>query len=118
MSVLLLILVIIPSTFAIDDDSLDNDTSIEVEASAQDDDILRGENDVYFDASVEKDNGDGSIDSPYKYLTSSRIKLNAKIHLAEGEYDLDKRTTLYGVTITGNNAKNTIIKYDGYGFNV
>ena len=118
MSVLLLILVIIPSTFAIDDDSLDNDTSIEVEASAQDDDILQGENDVYFDASVEKDNGDGSIDSPYKYLTSSRIKLNAKIHLAEGEYDLDKRTTLYGVTITGNNAENTIIKYDGYGFNV
>ena len=139
MSVFLLLLVVIPSTFAADIDSLNNDTTAVVEAPSQDDeiiietpqvdeedtqtstqdgDVLQAGSDIYFDASVEKDNGDGTIYSPYKYLTSSRIKQNSNIHLAEGVYVLDKRVSIYGVTITGANAENTIIKYDGYAFNV
>lgn len=114
----LLLLIVIPSTFAIDNDTFNNDTFIEVETSTQDDNILQSGSDIYFDASVEKDNGDGSINNPYKYLTSSRIKQNSNIYLAEGEYNLDKRVAIYGVTITGNNAEKTIIKYDGYAFNV
>ena len=39
-------------------------------------------NDYYFDANVENDTGDGSIDNPYKTLTSSRIKDYSNIHLA------------------------------------
>ena len=118
MSVFLLLLVVIPSTFAIDAESLNNDTSIEVETSNIDDNVLQAGSDIYFDASVEKDNGDGSMNKPYKYLTSSRIKSNSNIHLANGEYNLDKRVSIYGVTITGNDAEKTIIKYNGYAFNV
>ena len=120
MSVFLLLLMVIPSTFAIDEDiSIQtNDTSsIDVEAS-QGDDILEAGSDIYFDASVEKDNGDGSVTSPYKYLTSSRIRQNSNIHLAVGEYNLDKRVSIYGVTIIGSDAEKTIINYDGYAFNV
>ncbi len=118
---MLLLLLVIPSTFAMDNDTAiqtNDSASIEVETSIQDDDILQGGSDIYFDASVEKDNGDGSINSPYKYLTASRIKQNTNIHLAEGEYNLDKRVSVYGVTITGANAEKTIIKYNGYAFNV
>lgn len=118
---MLLLLLVIPSTFAIDNDTAiqtNDSASIEVETSIQDDDILQGGSDIYFDASVEKDNGDGSINSPYKYLTASRIKQNTNIHLAEGEYNLDKRVSVYGVTITGANTETTIIKYNGYAFNV
>ncbi|WP_405290290.1 C1 family peptidase [Methanobrevibacter sp.] len=118
MSVVLLLLVVIPSTFAIDAESLNNDTSIEVETSNLDDNVLQAGSDIYFDASVEKDNGDGSMNKPYKYLTSSRLKSNSNIHLANGEYNLDKRVSIYGVTITGNDTEKTIIKYNGYAFNV
>ena len=121
LSVFLLLLVVIPSTFAIDDDvaiQANNTDTIEVESSIQDENVLQAGSDIYFDASVEKDNGDGSLNSPYKYLTSSRIKQNSNIHLANGEYTLDKRVSISGVSITGNDAEKTIIKYDGYAFNV
>ena len=141
MSVFLLLLVI-PTSFAIDNetaiqsnDAVDsdeiiisndvdsneiiqlNDTSAVVESN-QDDEILEAGSDIYFDASVEKDTGDGSIDNPYRDLNSNRIKSNSNIHLASGEYSLDKRCYVSGVTIIGSNAENTIIKYDGFGFSV
>ena len=71
---------------------------------------------IYFNASVEND-GSGSQESPYKYLTSSRIKSNSILHLANGEYELDKSISFssYNAFI-GEDAENTIIKYTGMAF--
>ncbi len=75
-------------------------------------------NDYYFDASVENDTGDGSIDNPYKTLTASRIKDYSNIHLANGEYELDGVSYVDNVRIIGSGSENTIISFSGFGFNL
>ena len=160
-SLFLLLLVAIPSSFAIDmesaDDStyysnsliideesseltdelsisndLDGQSDLSDSESNQDisneddsnkmeltnDNILQGSNEYYFDASVEKDTGNGSAESPYKYLTSNRIKANSVIHLANGEYRLDKRVYANNVNIIGTDADKTIISYNGLAFSI
>ena len=91
------------------------DANIELESSNEN---ILGANEYYFDASLEEDDGNGTIENPYKYLTSSRIKANSIIHLANGEYILDKRATINNVNIIGDDALNTIIKYNGPAFNI
>ena len=83
-----------------------------------DDDILQGSSDYYFDASIENDNGNGSADNPYKYLTASRIKSNSNIYLADGEYTLDKAVSTGNVNFYGSNANRTIINFEGVAFTV
>ena len=75
-------------------------------------------NDVYFDSSVSND-GDGSIDSPYKYFKSSRIPVNATLHFANGVYSLDITKTINANTflnIIGQSKDNTIIQHAGNTF--
>ena len=88
------------------------------EIESTDEDILLETNEYYFDASLENDDGNGSIENPYKYLTSSRIKANSTIHLANGEYALNKRVNINNVNIMGTDALNTIIRYNGFAFNI
>lgn len=118
---LLLLIFIIPSSYAINNQTADtvqlddNQTTIAIDYH---DDTLTANNDYYFDASLENDNGDGSSQNPYKYLTVERIKGNCNIHLANGEYNLDNYKAIEQVNIIGSNPAETIIKYDGVGLRV
>ena len=117
---LLIVIFIIPSSYAANDEISD---LIEVEdaqtaISMVDEDTLAANNDYYFNSSVEDDNGDGTIQNPYKYLTADRIKGNCNIHLADGEYVLDDSKSIERVNIIGSAPTGTVIKYDGVGFTV
>ncbi|WP_407420899.1 C1 family peptidase [Methanobrevibacter sp.] len=73
---------------------------------------------VYFNASVEKD-GDGSIDSPYKYLRSSRLNQITTAYFADGIYRLDNYRGIFNdLEFIGQSAENTIIRYDGMAFSI
>ena len=120
LSLIFLTLLVLPLSFA---ESLDNETlTLDGNQSAisvdTEDDVLKASNDYYFNASVENDDGDGSIDHPYKYITSQRIKANCNIYLADGEYNLNYPKTIERVNIIGSNTTNTILKYDGVAFTV
>ena len=86
------------------------------------DTVIDGDNaplkDYYFDANIENDTGDGSIDNPYKTLTSSRIKEDSNIYLANGEYKLDKISYVDNVNIIGSNPEKTIVSFYGKGFDL
>ena len=69
---LLCLLILIPATYA-----MDNQTALEV----SDESNVIGD-DYYFDSNVENDDGNGSIYTPYKELTTNRINDNSVIHLA------------------------------------
>ena len=116
---LLILIFIIPSSYAIDDandliETEDTHTTI----SMADEDILAANNDYYFNSSLEDDNGDGTSQNPYKYLTADRIKGNCNIYLTDGEYVLDNSKTIEKVNIMGSSPTKTVIKYDGVGFTV
>lgn len=108
----LIVIFIIPSTYATDNQTTDLHEIDETQ------DVLKANNDYYFDASVENDTGDGSLENPYKFLTTDRIKGNCNIHLSNGEYELDDTKVIERVSIIGSNPLKTIIKYDGVGFSV
>ena len=80
--------------------------------------LLNTSSRILFNSSLDNDDGDGSIQNPYKHLTADRIKGNCNIHLADGEYKLDGAKTIERVNILGSNPQKTIIKYDGMGFTV
>ncbi|WP_067041893.1 C1 family peptidase [Methanobrevibacter sp. YE315] len=91
----------IPATFAADNQTMlelnDNDGNLSAS--------------YYFNPNAENDNGDGSINNPYKYLTWDRIRDNSILHLKNGEYDLGNRySNIYNVTFLGQNCDRTIIK--------
>ena len=116
----LLLLVVIPAGFAADNgtDILSHETTnmTQIVSIPSDENIL-GIGEIYFNASAEND-GDGSIDNPYKYLTANRIPSNANLYLADGEYQLDTQKTISQVNIMGSNVDKTIIKYEGVAFTV
>ena len=109
----LLLLFIIPASYAMDNQTDDVQTIID-----NGEDNLAANNDYYFNSSLEDDTGDGSQQNPYKYLTADKIKGNCNIHLADGEYVLDTNKSIERVNIIGSNPTRTIIKYDGVAFSV
>lgn len=130
--VFLLLLIIVPSTFA--SDAVDNQTVVssdeQIEISAVNDggviyshsgdtsDVLTGSNDIYFNASVDSD-GKGTQSSPYKYLQYNRLTSGCTAHFADGTYNLDAKKGIYSsMTLIGQSAQNTIIKFNGIAFNV
>lgn len=102
--VFLLLLIIVPSTFA--SDAVDNQTVVssdeQIEISAVNDggviyshsgdtsDVLTGSNDIYFNASADSD-GKGTQSSPYKYLQYNRLTSGCTAHFADGTYNLDAK---------------------------
>ena len=118
---ILLVIFIVPSSYAISNETNDsveineNQTTISI---SDHDYKLSFNNDYYFDASLEDDNGDGSYQNPYKYLTVERIKGNCNLYLSNGEYALDDYKVIERVNIIGTDAANTVIKFDGVGFSV
>ena len=106
--ILFMVLVLIPFTFA-----EDNVNSTNYVLSDSSDNSYPN---IYFDSSVSQDNGNGSIDNPYKYLTSNRIKENSNIYLADGEYVLDssKSISKYN-SFNGESSENTVIIFKNSG---
>ena len=89
---LFILLILIPSTFAIDNET-----------------VTATSDDIYFDSNVVDDKGDGSIDNPYKILRDERILDNKVIHLADGEYNYSQINTHTNISIYGQNSSKTII---------
>lgn len=103
-----LFLLLIPTAFAVGNDTLQlNDESHEVISSS---------NDYYFNASFEND-GDGSIDNPYKYLDNN-VKANSVNHLADGEYNLSESFEISDVAFIGQDSTKTIINCNGEALNI
>lgn len=101
---ILCLLIVIPTSFAMDNDTV----SVGVNSTSHD---------YYFDSNVENDSGDGSIDNPYKTLTSDRIPKDSTIHLANGRYILDRECYVNNVSIVGADPEKTIVSYhNGFGF--
>lgn len=117
-SLVLILLAVIPSSFAINEDSSLNETEF-VSISNYSPEPLEATYyyDYYLDASAESD-GDGTINNPYKTLTANIIRSNSNIHLANGEYTLDKKKDISNVNFIGSDPEKTIIKFNGYGFNI
>lgn len=105
---ILLLFIILPSSFALNNENqtLIDDSSI-LEVSEVDEDILS--DDYYFDASIDID-GNGTESNPYKYLEGNIVDYST-VYLKDGEYELDKSKSFYSLSIVGESAKNTIIKF-------
>ena len=85
-------------------------------ASSNSENILRDSSDYYVNASLSKD-GNGSINSPYNSLNSSRIKNNSNYHISNGEYYLNQRYTssslkLDNVSFIGQSAEGTFLYFN------
>lgn len=116
----LFILIMIPIAFATGNETiLSNDENVQevLSVPVNGNYCLKASNDYYFNASVEND-GDGSINHPYKFLKSDRIKANSNIYLANGEYELDTYKNIDLVNIYGSDVDKTIVRYDGVSFTV
>ena len=113
----LFFLLIVPMSFAAENETIMSDDADSVVVMLDNADVLKDSNDYYFNASAESD-GDGSISNPYKYLTADRIKSNCNIYLADGEYHLDNSKSIDKVNIYGSNVDKTVIQYNGMGFTV
>lgn len=96
---ILFIIIIIPSVSASDD----NLTSLD----AADD------NNVYFDSNATDDNGDGSVNRPYKNLRDERVLDDSIVHLSNGEYDYLPLKAHSNISFTGQDPLKTIINGHG-----
>lgn len=133
LSIILSLLVIIPASFAADnvasiDDTIMIDDSIDdvLISDSADSDLIAGEGedipeeepkmDIYFNSNALDDNGNGSIDNPYKTFSDDRIMENSILHFASGIYDYTPYSTnMFNVSIYGQDSSNTIINgIDGY----
>ena len=97
----ILLIMIVPTTFA-----MENQTASDI--SVNDDDVLASE--YYFDAGIDSDNGNGTKYNPYKVLKDNKIDDNSIIHLEDGEYEVMGNINHNNLTFIGKGSQNTIIK--------
>lgn len=110
------ILIMVPTCFATDEAAAAVD-DVELLTFGDSSEILSA--DYYFDANAPDDSGNGSASNPYKEFKSNRVVADSNLHLAKGEYTLDRQVTIRNVTIIGDDPSQTIIKYNyGTGFTV
>lgn len=96
---LILLIVFIPTAYA-----ADNQTNLSLNSN----DVMLSDS-YYFDANVDDDLGNGSLDSPYKQLKSNRVIDNSTIYLNDGiYYGFNKEFS--NLTVIGKNSEKTIIK--------
>ena len=69
-------------------------------------------NHYYFDSSADN-SGNGSIDSPYKYLTNNTIKENSVLHFAKGDYNFTQLNECRNVSFIGSDVSKTVIQLNG-----
>lgn len=108
---ILFLLVIIPSCFALDNNS-SNDFINENQDGALNKSPKPLAVDYYVNASKDI-NGDGSIYNPYNELILEDFEMDSVIHVTNGEYVLDDGAELNRITIMGESPENTIIRYEG-----
>lgn len=102
MTVLLAMLLLIPTAFA-----SENQTAFELSDNA--DEAIAS--DSYFDAGIANDTGNGTKDNPFKELTADRINDNSVIHLEDGQYYVNGYIDKYNLTFIGKSSQNTVISY-------
>lgn len=102
--ILFLFILLIPTISAMDNDTIQLEESNNME-------VLESSTDYYFNASV-IDDGDGSIQTPYKNLENN-IKANSVNHLSNGEYDLGENVIINDVSFIGQDAEKTVINCHG-----
>ena len=135
-------MVIIPVSFAAEDiasiddhvmigDSIDNhmvigdsiDDDLIIDYSENDLDAGEGEDipeespkmDIYFDSTALDDNGNGSIDNPYKTFSKDRIMENSIMHFTSGIYNFTPSSYPYfeNIAFYGQDSSNTVINVFG-----
>ena len=99
----ILLIILIPICSANENITLNDESSILGEGNSE-----VSTSKIYFDSSAAID-GNGSKDSPYNHLESSRLSENSVAYFANGNYYLDSGKTLNNLTIIGQNSLNTII---------
>ena len=104
---MLLILIIIPISYA-NDNVTSDDSLVDIE----NEEILI-QNAVYFNSSVEND-GIGTQENPYKYLSGDKIVNDSIIYVADGEYTIDKSICVNNLTIIGQSSSKTIINGNAF----
>ena len=78
-SIVFISLLLIPSVFGADNETDILDSSSDTQPIG---------NDIYFDANASDDEGNGTIDHPYKNLRDGEITDNDVVHLKNGNYDI------------------------------
>lgn len=103
---IVLILLIIPSVFGADNDTLCLESNLNNES-------VGDSSDFYFNSSALNDHGEGTPDSPYKTLRDGRVLDNSVIHLSDGEYDYTQLNSHTNVSFIGQEASKTVINGHG-----
>ncbi len=98
--IIILILFCIPISFA-----NDNVTSLDSQSVDADNQIS---NNIYFDASSLND-GNGTQNSPYKFLSADKLVDGSVVYFADGEYNLDQSITIQNITLIGQSKNMTVI---------
>ena len=99
---IILILFIIPISFA-------NDYVTSLDSQSVDQ-IMP--NNIYFDSSS-LDEGNGTLNSPYKFLSVDKLVDGSVVYIADGEYDLNQSKTIQNITLIGQSQNRTVI--NGFG---
>jgi len=102
----IILLFIIPIGFA-----SDNYASLDSQDSFVDENLIISDN-IYFDSSA-TDDGNGTLDSPYKSFSADKIVDDSVVHFANGEYNLDQSKIFKNLTIIGQSSNKTIL--NGFG---
>ena len=105
LSLTVLILLIIPISFAHENDTLSVESSLN--------DSIQASNDVYFDTNATHDHGAGTVDDPYRELRDGRILDNSVIHLKNGEYGYIQLNEHKNITFIGQSPEKTVINGNG-----
>ena len=111
-----LLIIAIPVSFAGENENPDELIKDNYTLSCNDDEILKDDDHVYFDASAASD-GSGSKDNPYKTL-NGRLNSYTYYHFAPGHYLISSKPySSYSSTmnIIGENPETTILEYTGSG---
>ena len=103
-SIVFISLLLIPSVFGADNETDILDSSSDTQPIG---------NDIYFDANASDDEGNGTIDHPYKNLRDGEITDNDVVHLKNGNYDFLQFSTYRNISIIGEDASDTVIRGSG-----
>ena len=92
--------------------SEDNLKNIDNNQGTSDNVLKAGNNNRYFNSSAQHDEGNGSINNPWKTITSERLNSISQgtVYIANGNYEINQYITINSdITIIGENINDTII---------
>ena len=104
LSLIVLILIIIPASYAHENDTSSVSSNINATVLSED---------IYFDVNATTDHGEGTVDDPYRELRDGRILDNTVVHLKNGEYKYTQQNTHTNISFVGQTPEKTIINGKG-----